>query len=181
VSRFRRRSDGPGDDYLRTVTGPAAVPAAEPDEFGVPVDIVIAPAASTVDELLSRLDRLRQGGRLVGPHRIVVTTITTPDPVPVSEPARPDPADRVGSGPDRISDPADRPPDPQPLALTPSPGGSDPAPPTEEAVALLIGRLNGRPVTADQLRLGLRIGSEKARELREQVNAELYPQAGDSR
>lgn len=38
-----------------------------------------------------------------------------------------------------------------------------------------IARTAGRPVTAEQLRVALRVGKVRARELRDVVNAELYP------
>ncbi|MEX5637925.1 hypothetical protein AB1460_36565, partial [Parafrankia sp. FMc2] len=43
------------------------------------------------------------------------------------------------------------------------------------AAARRIARRNGKPVTAEQLRRELQIAPSTARELRDQVNTELYP------
>lgn len=164
------------------------------DDAPVILHEITLPDGLTIEQAIEELAALRPGTWLVDPHRILTARLAPPTGQP-AEPARSDPADRVGPGPDRITDSADRVgsdadrlADPPPLALAPGPSGSDPAqpalapvPPTYEAVALLIGELNGRPVTADQLRVGLRIGPDKSRELRDFVNAELFPQRGQPR
>lgn len=171
----RRAAQAAGDDaYLRAVTGPVEAPVeapAEAEDLDVPLDVVIAPDASTVEALVARLTRLDPGGLLVGTHRIVVTTIT-PAPAQIAEPVEATPAE---SDADRLPDPPRLASDPEPTAPD-SPQPPIPvAPPTLESVALLIGELNGRPVTADQLRIGLRIAPEKSRDLRDLVNDTLFP------
>lgn len=72
---------------------------------------------------------------------------------------------------------------PPPLDSTPAPAPVESAPDRPRtrtrrqmaAAAKRIARKHGKPVSAEQLRRDLKIAPELARELRDQVNAELYP------